>query len=120
MRRLTTKEEEVMQIIWEMEKAFVKEIIDRLPDPKPHYNTISTMVRRLESMGFVGHERFGNTHRYYPLVEKETYKERSLRHLLSQYFDNSYQNMVSFFAKEKKISPEELKDILNQIEESED
>ncbi|MEM7655159.1 MAG: BlaI/MecI/CopY family transcriptional regulator [Bacteroidota bacterium] len=117
-KRLTAKEEEIMQILWELKRAFVKEIIEQLPDPKPHYNTISTLIRRLEGLGFVDHERFGNTHRYFPLVEKEAYKERSIRHLLNHYFDNSYQDMVTFFAREKKISPEELKRILKDIEDS--
>lgn len=119
MRKLTSKEEEIMQILWDLKRAFVKEIIEHLPNPKPHYNTVSTLIRRLEALGFVGYERFGNTHRYFPLIEKEAYKEKSLKHLLNHYFDNSYQNMVSFFAREKKISPEELKRILKEIEDSE-
>ncbi|MEO1218564.1 MAG: BlaI/MecI/CopY family transcriptional regulator [Bacteroidota bacterium] len=118
MRKLTTKEEEIMHILWDLKRAYVKDIIEKLPDPKPHYNSISTLVRRLESLNFVGHERFGNTHRYFPLVNKKTYKERSIKYLLNQYFDNSYQNMVSFFAREKKISPEELKRILKEIDET--
>ncbi len=108
-----------MQVLWSLKQAFVKEIIEQLPKPKPHYNTISTLIRRLESLGFIGHERFGNTHRYFPLVNKEDYKERSLKHLLNHYFDNSYQNMVSFFAREKKISPEELERILEEIQDTE-
>lgn len=118
MKKLTMKEEEVMHILWDLKKAFVKEIVEKIPDPKPHYNTVSTLVRRLEGLGYIGYERFGNTHRYFPLIEKEAYKEKSLKHLLSNYFDNSYQNMVSFFAKEKKISPEELKKIIEEIENS--
>lgn len=115
MQRLTRKEEELMQALWKLEKAFVKDLIELLPDPKPHYNTVSTVIRKLEVDGFVKHEDFGGTHRYLPSVSKEAYLGNSM----AAYFDNSYKNMVAFFAREKKITPEELQEILNSIEKGE-
>ena len=114
--RLTPKEEEVMQVLWQLKKAFVKEVVAALPDPKPHYNTVSTIIRKMEDKGFVAHESFGNTHRYYPLISKESYKKNFMQKAIDHYFDNSYKNMVSFFAKEEKISVAELKEIISLIE----
>jgi BlaI family transcriptional regulator, penicillinase repressor len=115
-KNLTNKEEEIMQALWKLEKAFVKEIVPLLPDPKPHYNTVSTTVRKMEIKGFVGHEAFGSTHRYYPLISKEDYRTKFVVRTLHNYFENSYKDLVSFFAKEEKISPEELKEIIDIIE----
>jgi len=115
MEQLTNKEEEVMQVLWELKKGFVKEILQHLPDTN-HYNTISTIVRNLEEKGFVAHEAFGKTHRYFPLVKKETYAKQYMQQATKRYFNNSYKSMVSFFAKEEKISPEELQEILDIIE----
>jgi predicted transcriptional regulator len=120
MKRLTRKEEELMQAIWKLEHAFVKDVIELLPDPKPHYNTVSTVIRKLESQGYLAHEDFGGTHRYYPKISKETYQKQFLGDSMAAYFDNSYKNMVAFFAREKKITPEELKDILKAIERGEE
>lgn len=118
MKRLTPREEEIMRILWKLGKGFVRDIRDQMPDPKPHANTISTLVRNLEKEGWVGHEKFGPTHRYYPLVKQESYKEKFMGEVLDHYFENSYQNLVSFFAKKKKISPEELRKIIEEIESS--
>lgn len=115
MKRLTRKEEELMEALWRLEKAFVKDLIEQLPEPKPHYNTVSTVIRKLETDGFVEHEDFGGTHRYLPKISKEAYIGDSI----AGYFDNSYKNMVAFFAREKKITPEELQEILNAIEKGE-
>ncbi len=115
-QRLTPKEEELLQVLWRLQKAFVKEIIAELPEPRPHYNTVSTIVRKMVDKGFVGYESFGNTHRYYPLVSKKTYTENFMQKALRNYFDNSYKNMVSFFAKEQKISADELREIIELIE----
>ena len=115
-QRLTPKEEELLQVLWRLQKAFVKEIIAELPEPRPHYNTVSTIVRKRVDKGFVGYESFGNTHRYYPLVSKKTYTENFMQKALRNYFDNSYKNMVSFFAKEQKISADELREIIELIE----
>ena len=116
MKKLTNKEEEIMQIIWKLEKAFVKEMLPEVQDKKLHYNTVSTIVRKLEDKGFVGHEAFGKTHRYYPLVSMEEYRKHFMNQATRKYFDNSFKNVVSFFAKEEKISAEELKEILDLIE----
>ncbi len=115
-QRLTPKEEELMQVLWRLQKAFVKEIVAALPEPRPHYNTVSTIVRKMVDKGFVGYESFGNTHRYYPLVPKKAYTENFMQKALRNYFDNSYKNMVSFFAQEQKISADELREIIALIE----
>ncbi|MFZ9004598.1 MAG: BlaI/MecI/CopY family transcriptional regulator [Robiginitalea sp.] len=118
MQRLTNKEEEVMKLLWKLEKAFVKELLEAFSGKrKPHYNTLSTMVRNLEEKGFVGHEAFGNTHRYYPLVSREEYRKDFIGETVADYFDHSYKSLVSFFAKEEKISAEELREIIELIEE---
>ena len=115
-QRLTPKEEELMQVLWQLQKAFVKEIVASLPAPRPHYNTVSTIIRKMVDKGYVGYESFGNTHRYYPLVSKKKYTENFMQKALRNYFDNSYKNMVSFFAKEQKISADELREIIELIE----
>lgn len=116
MEKLTNKEEEIMRALWEHKKAFVKDLIATLPDPKPHYNTVSTIVRNLEDKGYIGHEAFGKTHRYYPTVSKEDYRKTFMQKTINNYFESSYKNMVSFFAKEEKISVSELKEIIELIE----
>lgn len=117
MQKLTNKEEEVMQLLWKLEKAFVKELLDAFPGrPKPHYNTLSTMVRNLEEKGFVGHEAFGNTHRYFPTVSREAYRRNYIGETVASYFDHNYKSLVSFFAKEEKISADELREIIDLIE----
>ena len=118
MQKLTNKEEEVMKVLWRLEKAFVKEILAQIEGTKPHYNTLSTIVRNLEEKNYVGHEAFGNTHRYYPLVTKEAYRKQFVSKSLVDFYDNSYKSMVSFFAKEEKISVDELKEIINLIEKN--
>ncbi len=115
MQKLAKREEQIMRVLWRLEKAFIKEIIDELPDPKPHYNTISTIVRILEDKGFVSHKTYGNTHQYIPKISKEDYQKRDVGDVLKKYFDNSYQKMVAYFAKEEKISPDELEEILKMI-----
>ena len=116
MEKLTNKEEQIMQVLWQLNKAFVKEVVAALPEPKPHYNTISTVIRKMEDKGFVKHNTFGNTHQYYPAITKEAYKKTYMQKTIYNYFDNSYKNVVSFFAKEEKISVEELKEIIKLIE----
>ena len=116
MQKLTNKEEEVMKILWSLQKAFVKEIMKEIEGEKPHYNTLSTIVRNLEDKKYVDHEAFGKTHRYYPLVSKESYRNNFVNHNMVDFFDNSYKSLVSFFAKEEKISVDELKEIIALIE----
>nr|WP_299174571.1 BlaI/MecI/CopY family transcriptional regulator [uncultured Allomuricauda sp.] len=116
MQKLTNKEEEVMKILWRLKKAFVKEVLKEMKGDKPHYNTLSTIVRNLQEKKYVGHEAFGNTHRYYSLVTKEAYRKKFVNSTIADYYDNSYKSLVSFFAKEEKISVEELKEIIDLIE----
>lgn len=116
MEKLTNKEEEVMKVLWILEKAFVKEILEEFTNSKPHYNTISTIIRNLEEKGYVSHNAYGNTHQYYPTILKEDYRKQFIGGAIEDYFNNSYKNLVSFFANEEKISVEELKEIINHIE----
>lgn len=119
MEKLTNKEEEIMRTLWKLEKAFVKEILAELPDKSLHYNTVSTIVRNLEEKGYVSHHAFGKTHQYYPVVSKEAYRKQYMKTATSRFFDDSYKNVVSFFAKEEKISAKELREILDIIEKKE-
>ncbi|MEZ7506552.1 BlaI/MecI/CopY family transcriptional regulator [Flavobacterium sp. Arc2] len=116
MQKLTNKEEEIMHILWKLEKAFVKEVMAEIIEDQPHYNTLSTIVRNLEEKGYVAHNAFGNTHQYYPIVSIEDYRKRFMTTAIDNYFNSSYKNMVSFFAKEEKISAAELREILAMIE----
>ncbi|HOD09976.1 MAG TPA: BlaI/MecI/CopY family transcriptional regulator [Flavobacterium sp.] len=116
MQKLTNKEEEIMQILWKLEKAFVKEVMAEITEDQPHYNTLSTIIRNLEEKGFVGHNAFGNTHQYFPIVQMEDYRKRFMNTAIENYFDSSYKNLVSFFAEEEKISADELREILAIIE----
>ena len=116
MQKLTNKEEEIMHILWRLKKAFVKEVMAEITEDQPHYNTLSTIVRNLEEKGFVSHNAFGNTHQYYPIVSLEDYRKRFINTAIDNYFNSSYKNMVSFFAKEEKISATELREILAMIE----
>ncbi len=116
MQKLTNKEEEIMHIIWKLEKAFVKDILAEITEDQPHYNTLSTIVRNLEEKGYVSYQAYGKTHQYFPIVNKDAYKKRFMSTAIENYFNNSYKNVVSFFAKEEKISIEELKDIIALIE----
>lgn len=115
MEKLTNKEEEIMQVLWTLKNAFIKDIMAELPTNN-HYNTVSTIVRNLEEKGYVAYNAFGKTHQYYPLVSKEEYTKGFMNLASKRYFNNSYKNMVSFFAKEEKISAEELREILQIIE----
>lgn len=116
LKELTRAEEQIMQELWYLEKAFVKEIIERLPSPKPAYNTVSTIVRILETKGFVGHEAFGKSHRYHPLVSKEEYRTFATGKLLNGYFENSPRNMLSFFVEEQKLDLEDADELLRMLE----
>ncbi|HEX8376380.1 MAG TPA: BlaI/MecI/CopY family transcriptional regulator [Pedobacter sp.] len=115
LKELTKAEEQLMQVLWTLEKAFVKEVIDELPEPKPAYNTVSTIIRILETKGFVEHEAFGKSHRYYPVVSKEQYKTFATDKLLNGYFENSVESMFSFFVKKEKIDLKEADEILKMI-----
>lgn len=117
MKKLTRKEEEVMKILWRLKKAFVKDIIEEYDDPKPHYNTISSLVRLLQDKGFVGYNQYGNTYQYFPLLSKEEYRRSFMKQVVNDYFDNSYKSAVAFFVKEKGLSSEELDELIKMIKD---
>jgi BlaI family penicillinase repressor len=112
MEELTKAEERIMQVLWKLKKGFVKDIIDALPDdPKPPYNTISSVVRLLEKKNYVGYKAYGKTYEYFPLISKSDYRKAFFKNMLSGYFDNSAESLLSFMVKEQKISDEEMKKI---------
>lgn len=115
MKQLTKAEEQVMQVLWNLEQAFVRDILDKLPLPKPAYNTVSTIVRILEKKGFVSYKAYGKSHEYFPLVSKKDYRRNSFKGFLNNYFGNSYQALTSFFATEQNLSLEELEKIKEMI-----
>jgi BlaI family penicillinase repressor len=115
MQKLAKREEQIMQVYWDLGKAFIKEVIPHLPDPKPHYNSVATMVKILEEKGFLDHDSVGNVYRYFPLVSKEDYQKHAMKDVVSQYFDNSYPRMLAFFAKQQNLSEAELNEILQMI-----
>ena len=120
MKKLTRKEEEIMNLFWEKGAMFVKELLELYEEPKPHFNTLSTMVRTLEANGFVGHKVYGNSYQYYPVVSREDYAGSSFKGLISSYFNNSYMSAVSALVREEKITVEELKELIEQIEKGND
>ena len=117
MKELTKAEEQIMQILWRIEKGFVHDILDQLPLPKPAYNTVSTIVRILEKKGFVSYIAYGKTHEYFPLVSKKEYTRTYFKSFMTNYFENSYQSLTSFFTKENNLSIEELEEIKKLMEE---
>lgn len=116
MKELTKAEEQIMQILWTIEKGFVNDILEKLPLPKPAYNTVSTIVRILARKGFVGHTAYGKTHEYYPLISKREYTKSYFKGFMNNYFGNSYQALTSFFTKENNLSLEELEEIKQLME----
>jgi len=115
MKILTKAEELIMQVIWKLEKAFLKEIIDELPLPKPHSNTVATIIKILTEKEFVGIKVFGRMHQYYPLVSKETYSKSTMKSFVKSYFEGNFSNAVSFMVKENNLSVEELELLLKQL-----
>lgn len=116
MKQLTKAEEDIMHVLWELKKANVKQIIEEFPEPKPAYNTVSTIVRILESKGFVDYEKKGKGHIYFPLLEKEAYSNQSINKLVDNYFQGSFKSMVSFFMKKNDINLNELESVLKEID----
>lgn len=116
MKKLTVKEEEIMHFFWTKGALFVRELLDMYPDPKPHFNTLSTMVRTLESKGYIAHKVYGNTYQYYAVIDEDEFKNATLKNVISKYFENSYTQVVSALVKEEKLSIEELKQLISQIE----
>lgn len=124
MKKLTTAEEQIMQVLWQLKKAFVKDIIKELPEDektgkKPAYNTVSTVIRILENKGFVAHKAYGKTHEYFPVVSKETYSNMFLKNFMSDYFSGSFKKMVSFFVKQNDVDISEMEQLMKHLEEDE-
>jgi predicted transcriptional regulator len=111
MKELTKAEEQIMQVLWKINKGFVKDVIEELPQPRPAYNTVSTIIRILESKGFVSHKAYGKTHEYFPLIARNEYTRSLMGNMIQNYFSNSYRQMVSFFASNNNISIKELEEI---------
>lgn len=116
MKPLTAKEEEIMRYFWENDALFVKQLVEMYPAPKPHFNTLSTYVRSLEEKGFLSHEAFGTTYRYFAIVSEDEYRNGTLRNVVRKYFDNSYLSVVSSLIKEQDISVEEVRKLLDGVE----
>lgn len=119
MKLLLPKEEQVMQILWRLEKAFVKEILEEMDEPRPPITTLSSLVRKLEDKGLVGHESFGKAHRYYPILKKSEYRKRSFKKLMQQYFEGSPEELLSFFVKEEDMEVDDLNELLEKIKKKE-
>ncbi len=115
MKILTKAEEQIMQVIWKLNTAFLKEIMDELPAPKPHNNTVATIIKILTEKNFVGINLFGRMHQYYPLVSKDTYSKTTMKSFVKGYFEGSFSNAVSFMVKEKNLSVEDLELLLKEL-----
>jgi len=117
MKELTKLEEEIMQVIWQIEKGFANDIMAAVPEPKPAYNTVLTIVRILERKGFVGYHVYGKAHQYYPIVSKEEYSKQLLTGVVKNYFNNSFRSLVSAFADGKNLTLKDLEELKNMISE---
>jgi BlaI family transcriptional regulator, penicillinase repressor len=115
LKELTRAEDQVMQILWSIGRGVVRDIIDKMPEPKPAYNTVSTIVRILETKGFVDHKAYGKTHEYFPLVTKEKYTRFYLNNMIRGYFNGSFQNLVSFFARDNKLDASDIEKLLSEV-----
>ncbi|WP_158990658.1 BlaI/MecI/CopY family transcriptional regulator [Mucilaginibacter sp. L196] len=120
IKELTRAEEQLMQILWQLEKGYVKDIIEELPEPKPAYNTVSTIIRILETKGFVDHTAYGKSHEYFPIISKDEYQNFATDKLMNGYFDNSVKHMFSYFVKKEKIDLKEADEIMKLIEKLKD
>ena len=118
IRELTRAEEEIMRVLWQLDRAFVKDVLAELPDSKPAYNTVSTIIRILEKKGLVGYTAYGKTHEYYPLITEEQYRRFQTEQLMSNYFDNSLKKLVSFFVNEKNVSLSEADEIIRLLNQN--
>lgn len=115
LKELTKAEDQVMQILWKLQRGFVKDVIEAMPAPKPAYNTVSTIIRILETKGFVDHKAYGKTHEYFPTITKEKYTKFYLNNLIKGYFNGSFHNLVSFFARENKMNVQDLEKLLEEL-----
>ena len=117
IKELTKAEEQIMQILWYLKEGIVKDILEQMPEPKPAYNTVSTVVRVLEGKGFIDHKAYGNSHVYFPLISEATYRKFTFDKMMNNYFSNSYQSLVSFIANENKLGINELDELTKLIED---
>ncbi len=117
IRELTKAEEQVMQILWDLEETIVRDLVDQFPDPKPAYNTVSTVLRVLEKKGFVDHKAYGTTYVYFPLVTKKEYSKFQFTNLIKNYFNGSFPKMAAFFAKENNLSIQELEEMMDMAKD---
>jgi len=117
MKELTRAEEQIMQALWKLGRAFVKDVVEEFPEPRPAYNTVSTIIRILEKKGYVDHKAYGKTHEYHPLISKDDYKKKFFKSFLDRFFGNSFPEMVSFFAGGRDLSLGELEEIQNRLRE---
>jgi BlaI family transcriptional regulator, penicillinase repressor len=115
MKTLTKAEEQVMQVLWKLGPAFLRDIVDEMPNPKPHQNTVATLLKILVDKDFVSITVMGRQHQYSPLITKEEYSKKTIRQMVKGYFEGSFSNVVSFMVKENNISIEELESLLHQI-----
>ena len=120
LKELTRAEDQVMQILWSIGRGVVRDIIEKMPEPKPAYNTVSTIVRILETKGFVDHKAYGKTHEYYPVISKEKYTRFYLNNMIRGYFNGSFQNLVSFFARDNKLDAADIEKLLNEVASEEE
>jgi len=116
IKELTKAEEQVMQLLWQLNEAIVKDILELMPEPKPAYNTVSTVVRVLEGKGFINHKAYGNPHVYFPIITEAEYKKFTFDKMMTNYFSNSYESLVSFIANEKKLDLQQLEELTKLIE----
>jgi BlaI family transcriptional regulator, penicillinase repressor len=116
IKELTRAEEQVMQALWKLGKGYVKDVMNEFPEPRPAYNTVSTIIRILEKKGVVSYNSHGNTHEYFPLISREDYSKRYLGSFVNRFFSNSYHNLVSFFAADDDITMQDLEEIRNLVE----
>jgi len=112
---LTKKEEEIMQVVWRLEKAFIRDIVEALPEPKPHYNTVATIVKILVKKGILRSDKLGNTHQYSPIVGFEEYRNESVTDIKEKFFDNSFTKMFTHFAKNEKLTKAEKEELIKLI-----
>lgn len=116
MKKLTNKEKEVMELFWQHGPMFVRELLEHYDEPRPHFNTLSTIVRRLENEGYLGHKQYGSTYQYQVLITEQDYAKKNIFRLVDNYIEDSYKGLVSTFLKEEKLSVSDLRELLTQVE----
>ena len=120
MEKLSANEEEIMQVFWKLEKAFIRDILNSLPEPIPPYTTLASTIKQLEKKGYLNHKTYGNIHEYYPIVSQEAYRKRSFNELVRNYFEGSIENVLSFMVKEKSLSEKDISELQKLIDNMED